>query len=234
MVPHPATPVEITGRVQLVRQTIERVAREAGRDPSSVALMAVTKGVSQDAILAAYAAGVRIFGENKVQEAAEKIPSLRPVCPDACWAMIGHLQSNKVNKTVQIFDEIHSVDSVDLAKRLNSSAEKLEKNLTVLIEVNSSGEPQKFGVSSEEALLLVKSVNTLSKLKLHGLMTMGPGTDNGADTRRAFASAKTVFDRFPSENRLTLSMGMSGDYPLAIAQGATMVRIGTALFGERN
>jgi len=229
-----ASAVDIAGNVSRVRERICRCAARAGRDPDSIRLVAVSKTFPPERILAAYDAGLRHFGENRVQEFHQKLPHL--LLPEACFHLIGHLQSNKVRQALA-FHWIHTVDSVRLAQLLNAEARQANKTLPVLIEVKVSREENKTGVSEDELAALVSSVASLDRLQLRGLMTMPPWAENPEVSRPYFRLLRLWRERlqqagFPQVEEL--SMGMSHDFEAAIEEGATMVRIGTAIFGPRS
>lgn len=221
-------------RVQAsIRETCERT----GRDPASVRLLAVTKEVPPETIRQAINAGITLFGENRVQEAREK--SAQGAFRGAAICLIGHLQSNKASLAARIFDEVHSVDSGRLAASLGSASLRYRRSpLPVLIEVNAGEDPAKFGVAPSRALELVRAVIDMPGLRLRGLMTVAPGQGDEALARAAFRSLRMLRDEMldagvAPEFLGELSMGMSGDYVVAIEEGSTIVRIGTALFGPR-
>jgi pyridoxal phosphate enzyme (YggS family) len=216
-----------------IQKRIGMACARSGRDPNSVMLLAVSKGMPPELVSAAADCGQVFFGENKVQEAKAKIPQ----CPSrARWHMIGHLQSNKCRDAVQLFEMIHSVDSLALAQELNKWAEKLGKRITVLLEVNAAGEATKFGFKPDAVLDQLAAINALPRLELHGLMTIAPWTPEPEKARPVFRrlrELKSECDEKIGAPLLELSMGMSGDFEVAIEEGATIVRIGTALFGPR-
>ncbi len=202
--------------------------------------MAVSKTFSAEAIKEAYAAGARVFGESKVQEFGSKTAALAEL-RDASWHMIGHLQTNKAGKAVEIFTAIDSLDSLRLAEKLNTAAAQVGKNLPVLIEINVGGEEAKSGIASDTPELeqLLQAAQTLSNLQFRGLMTVPPFTENPEDARPYFRQLRELRDtiaarNIPSVHVDTLSMGMSHDFEVAIEEGSTCVRIGTSIFGERN
>ncbi|HSB36980.1 MAG TPA: YggS family pyridoxal phosphate-dependent enzyme [Thermoanaerobaculia bacterium] len=214
---------EIAANVALVRERISRAAERAGRDPAGVLLVAVTKTKPLEDAHAAYAAGIRAFGENRVQEAEAKFPSLPA---DAERHLIGPIQSNKANRAARIAAVVQTVDSADIARRLARAAETAGKRLRVFLEIRLGGETTKAGVDPPEAAALAGEVRNLPALELAGLMTIPPP----GDTRIHFRTLR----RLASELGLTeLSMGMSDDFEAAVEEGATLVRIGTALFGSR-
>lgn len=218
--------------VQQIRETCDRV----GRNPDEITLVAVTKTQPVERVQEALALGITHFGENRVQEAAAKIPRVQG---PAIWHLVGNLQTNKVKKALELFQIIESVDTPHLALELEKRCARANRTLPVLIEVNTSGEPTKHGVRPEELLQLIKQVLELPHLKLEGLMTIGPGwavTDPEA-SRPAFQLLARL--RAAAQERFGihlphLSMGMSSDFRVGIETGATIIRIGTALFGPRN
>ena len=205
----------------------------AGRDPASVILLAVSKGQPPERVRALADLGLMLFGENKVQEAKLKIGQ----CPGRLrWHMIGHLQSNKCRDAVHFFETIQSVDSLDLAQELNKCADKAAKTVRVLLEVNVAGEATKYGFPPERLLAQFAEINALRRLEIHGLMTIAPWTPEPEKVRPVFQqlrALKTQCEQLLGAPLPHLSMGMSGDYEVAIEEGATIVRIGTALFGSR-
>ena len=217
-----------------VREEITRAARQAGRRPQSVRLVAVSKTKPAQMVIQALAAGQTLFGENYVQEASQKIPQ---VTGEATWHFIGHLQSNKAKTAVRLFDVIQTVDRLKLARALDRHAREQGKTLGVLLQVNLAREPQKSGCSEEEAPALAQAVAQMPGLKLMGLMTMPPFFDDPERARPYFAGLRRLAQRLqadlPPGAMDELSMGMSGDFAAAIAEGATLVRVGTAIFGAR-
>jgi pyridoxal phosphate enzyme (YggS family) len=218
-----------------IREIIAETVEASGRLPSSVRLMAVTKTVDDDRILEAIEAGVDIIGENYLQEARRKRESFGKSLE---WHMIGHLQTNKARFAVNLFDMVHSVDRVELAKELDRRAGSAGLTMKVLIEVNAAGETTKSGISASEAVSLVRFVAQLPNLSIQGLMTMPPFFDNQEEARPYFRRLRELKDeidaeKIPRVEMKELSMGMSGDYAAAIEEGATIVRLGTAIFGER-
>jgi len=215
------------------------VAKAANRNPEQIALMAVCKTFPPEAIIEAYAAGQRLFGENKVQEFAEKAGALASL-QDAEFHMIGHLQSNKAAKAVELFHAIDSLDSAKLATRLNAAAQAAGKTLPVLIEINIGGEEAKSGVApdSPELSEILNGASGWPRLRIRGLMTVPPYTEDPEGTREYFRRLRELRDRLAARNYSAisleeLSMGMSHDFEVAIEEGSTCVRIGTAIFGER-
>jgi hypothetical protein len=225
----------IHDNLQAVRARIARAAAAAGRDPQSVTLLAVSKTHPAGMVEEALAAGQRAFGENYVQEAVEKMDALAGSIGEERaraleWHMVGPLQSNKTRIAAERFDWVHTVESEKIARRLSAQRPAAMPALNVLIQVNVSGEASKSGVAPEKVLFLAKEINTLSHLKLRGLMAI---PEPGADLAR-YRELKNLYEKLKSEFRLdTLSVGMSDDMDAAIAEGATMVRVGTAIFGAR-
>ncbi len=221
-------------RLTAIRERIAAAARPSGRSADAVQLLAVTKTVEAARITEAIQAGVTDFGENYVQEARAKIPLvqlLESVQPR--WHLIGHLQSNKAKYSVELFSLIHSVDNYQLAQELGKQAVKRAATQAVLIEVNLSGSEKRAGVPSSGALALAEQVAAVPGLALQGFMGMAPWGECAEEARRFFAGLRGLWERLPDQNRHILSMGMSGDFEVAVEEGATMVRIGTALFGRR-
>ena len=215
-----------------VRERIERAAQKAGRDPKEINLVAVSKTVEVARIKEAIEAGVSILGENYVQEAQGKIEAIgRPVS----WHFIGHLQSNKARYAVRLFDVVHSTDSIPLAEELNRRAEQEDRVIKVMIEVNLSKEATKFGTDEERVSNLAKRIQELPHLSLEGLMTMPPYFDSPEMSRPYYTALRELKERMGKEAipMQALSMGMSNDFEIAIQEGATYVRIGTAIFGPR-
>jgi pyridoxal phosphate enzyme (YggS family) len=227
---------DIRSNLDEIRDRISAACQRAGRDASDVELIAVSKTHPAETIRKAIAAGCIVFGENRVQEAESKIIEIGRDAAE--WHLIGHLQSNKAKKAVPLFDVIHSLDSVELAERLERICiEEGRAELPVLIQVDLAGEATKSGVSETDLLDLVEYLKTCERLKFKGLMTLPPFSDDAEATRPFFARLREIRDRLASENafdgRGELSMGMSHDFETAIEEGATMVRVGTAIFGER-
>jgi len=225
----------IANNLTTVLDRIAAAATRAGRDWASIKLVVVTKTVGIERIREAIAAGAAVLGENRVQEAKEKIGALGPV---ARWDLIGHLQTNKAKYAVKLFDLIHSVDNLDLAKELDKQAAKIGKNQSVLIEVNIAGEVSKAGMAVKNAPLLVREVAKLEHIAIQGLMTVPPFSENPEDSRPYFSVLRELAESIAKENipnvsMNELSMGMSGDFEVAIEEGATLVRVGTAIFGTR-
>jgi len=227
---------ETARRIDSIRDRIRQAAARSGRNPGEIAIVAVTKTVTVDRILPAINAGIRLLGENYIQEAMEKIGSL----PDqlVAWHFIGHLQSKKVKYAVRHFDLIHSVDSLKLAREIDKEAAKAGKVQRILIQVNIAEEATKSGISADDTLELVREAGRCEHLQIEGLMTMPPFFDDPARARPFFRALSELKDRvqaagIPNVIMKELSMGMTGDLEAAVEEGATMVRIGTAIFGER-
>lgn len=219
-----------------INRRIAAAAVACGREPSSVRLVAVTKTVEIDRVARAIDAGVSILGENYIQEAREKFNALvdRPVQ----WHFIGHLQSNKAKYAVRLFDLIHTVDSLKLARALDKEAQKHAKVQAILIQVNISGEATKSGIAADQTLELARQISRLEHIRLKGLMTMPPFFDDPERARPFFRRLARLGDRIaddaiPGVSMDERSMGMTGDFEVAIEEGATLVRIGSAIFGER-
>jgi pyridoxal phosphate enzyme (YggS family) len=226
---------DIAANLARLRERVMRAAERAGRRADEIALVAVSKTFPVEAIRAAFQAGLRHFGENRVQEMQAKRPKLADL--STSWHFIGHLQSNKARLATQLFDRIDSVDSVPLAQKLDCAAGELGKRLPVLVEVHVGGEATKNGVSESELPSLAESIATLPHLDLHGLMTVPPYSDDPERARPHFRKLLELRDRLTERlgRRLpTLSMGMSHDLEVAIEEGATEIRPGTALFGVRS
>jgi len=220
----------IRENLSIVRERIERAAQKAGRDPKEINLVAVSKTVEVARIKEAIEAGVSILGENYVQEAQKKIEAIgRPVS----WHFIGHLQSNKARYAVRLFDIVHSTDSIPLAEELNRRAEQEDRVIKVMIEVNLSKEATKFGTDEERVSNLAKRIQALKHLSLEGLMTMPPYFDSPEMSRPYYTALRELKEEMTQEGipMKELSMGMSNDFEIAIEEGATYVRIGTAIFG---
>ena len=229
----------IAKNVARVQECVAAASCRSGRKAEEVTLLAVSKTFPVEQIRAAYDAGLRVFGENRVQEFAGKIAALCDLC-DAEWHMIGHLQTNKAAQAAELFSHIDSVDSVRLARKLNSAASNLGKRLSVLIEVNIGREVAKTGVAPDSAELedLLNAAPELPSLDLRGLMTVPPYSDDREQSRPYFRKMRELFNHFagrrlPAVRMEVLSMGMSHDYEVAVEEGATCIRVGTAIFGAR-
>ena len=224
----------ISGNLSAVHERIAAAAVKAGRDPATVRLVAVSKTVPVAAIVEAYAAGQRCFGENRVQELRAKVPQLPADCE---WHLIGHLQDNKVRHAVQSAAWLHALDSVERIRRAERIAGEEGRRPVVLIEVNLSGEATKFGAAGDDARALVEEALRSPHLDCRGFMTMAPYGAPVMELHRIFGGLRELRDRLAAEFRTPLpelSMGMSADFETAIAEGATLVRIGTAIFGSRD
>ncbi len=235
----------IRDRLVKVQERIAAAASRAQRSPDEVLLVAVSKGHPPEAVIAAWRMGVQDFGENRVEEAERKIPqveALLAACGDTTahrprWHMIGHIQSRKAARAVVPYVLVHSVDRLKIARRLNRFAEEQGRVLPVLLEVNVSGEATKYGFRPDEVIQAVEALLALSHLRIEGLMTMAPLVPDPELVRPVFAGLRalrdTLRDRYPEVTWTHLSMGMSNDFEVAIEEGATIVRIGTAIFGPR-
>ena len=225
---------ELQTILKRVRGRIAAACARAGRDPSEVEIVAVTKTHGAEVVNEAWLAGLRIVGENKVQEAAWKKPAS---VSGPSWHLIGHLQGNKVRHALELFDFIHSVDSVKLASRINLIADEMGLQPHILLEVNVSGEKSKSGMGPEEVEPTVRHIlANCPRLTLEGLMTMAPFSENPEDARPYFRRLREMRDELETKLNIglpRLSMGMSGDFEVAVEEGATWVRLGTVLFGER-
>ena len=228
-----ARAMDLAANLEAVRHRIDAACQRAGRDPSSVTLVAVTKTRPPEVVTEASKAGLTLFGENKVQEAKAKIP----LCPGHLrWHMIGHLQSNKCRDAVGLFQMIESVDSLHLAEEISRRADQAGKTMPILLEVNAVGEASKFGYPPEQLLAELSQVNALPRIEVHGLMGVPPWTPDPEKVRPVFRQLRELKER--CEQILgaplpQLSMGMTGDFEVAIEEGATIIRVGTALFGAR-
>jgi pyridoxal phosphate enzyme (YggS family) len=218
-----------------VKEKIEKAADNVKRDPKEIKLVAVSKTMPVPLILEAIEAGVTILGENRVQEAEEKIKTIgHPVS----WHLIGHLQSNKAKKAASLFDVIHSIDSLKIAKKLNAQLEVLDRKMDAFIELNLGAEETKYGMREEELIASLSEMGKLPQLRVVGLMAMPPFFPNPEDVRPYFRRLRELKDKLnakgiPGINLSELSMGMSHDFEVAIEEGATFIRVGTAIFGPR-
>jgi pyridoxal phosphate enzyme (YggS family) len=225
--------MDLVSNLEQVRRRMAAACERAGRDPGSVTLLAVTKGQPPESVREAAQAGMTLFGENKVQEGKAKIP----LCPgNLRWHMIGHLQTNKCRDALELFEMVQSVDSLHLAEELNKRAEQAARRLPILLEVNIVGEASKFGYKPDTLLSELERINALPRLEIHGLMTVPPWSPLAERARPVFRKLREL--KVQCEQVLGaplphLSMGMTGDFEVSIEEGATIVRIGTALFGER-
>lgn len=226
--------LKIKERVEGIRERIAAAALRVGRDPAKVLVVAVAKTFPASAIQEAIAAGINDIGENRVQEARAKIPEVDAPCE---WHMVGHLQTNKARLAVRLFDWIQSLDSLKLAQELEKAGSGLGKRVRVFVEVNLAQEPSKTGVAEGELFPLLERAGSFSHLRIEGLMTMPPYEPNPEAVRPFFQQLCRLRDeaasRFPHLTLTHLSMGMSHDFEVAVEEGATMVRIGTAIFGAR-
>ena len=220
-----------------VEQRIRQACARAGRAPEEVTLIAVSKTKPVEMLMEAYAAGARDFGENKVQELLDKIPQMPQ---DIRWHMIGHLQRNKVKYIIDKVALIHSVDSLRLAEEISKEAQKHNLVVDILVEVNVAGEESKFGTTPEEAANLVLSIAALPGIRVRGLMTIAPFVEHAEENRKFFKNLKQLSVDILQKNNDNihvgdvLSMGITGDYEVAVEEGATYVRVGTGIFGERS
>ncbi len=226
----------IKSNLDAINERIKSAALDAGRDPSEIKLVAVSKTKPAEAVIEAAAAGAVIFGENYIQESIEKAETIDN--PDISWHFIGHLQSNKAKFAVKIFNLIHSVDSLKLAKEINKQAKKIDKVQKILVQINISMEETKSGIGEEEAEDLVRSISQLKNVSVEGLMTMPPYYNEPEMVKPYFKRLKVISEKIKElkiENISMdeLSMGMTGDFEPAIMEGSTFVRIGTAIFGSR-
>jgi pyridoxal phosphate enzyme (YggS family) len=225
---------QIRRNLEEIKRRIEDAARRAGRHPAEVRLVAVTKTVGLEHLKFAVAAGQTLFGENYIQEAKPKITSLGP---GLTWHFIGHLQSNKAKAAVELFDLIQSVDRVSLAQALEQAAARRDKLQKILLQVNLAGEASKSGTAPEHAQDLLREISKMPHMRVLGLMTMPPWFDDPERVRPYFRALRELRDTLRGAHLADLpelSMGMTGDFEAAISEGATLVRIGTAIFGQRS
>lgn len=228
--------MSVADRLDGIRARISAAARSASRDPSSIRLVAVSKTFPLDAVREAYAAGQRDFGENRVQEALQKIAAGTDL--EIRWHLVGHLQANKARKAAPAFACIHGVDSIELLQKLDTAAEQAGASPELLIQVDLAGEPTKHGVPPDEVPRLLEAAAACRAARVIGLMTMPPVPESPEDARPYFRQlgelrAKWQVAGVPPSMLRELSMGMSGDFEVAIQEGSTMVRVGTAIFGSR-
>ena len=225
--------MDIAANVKTIQQRIRAACERAGRDVNSVTLLAVTKSQPPEVVNAAADLDLNLFGENKIQEAKAKIP----LCSGKLrWHFIGHLQSNKVRDAVELFEMIQSVDSLSLAQEINKRCEQAAKQMPILLEVNVAGEANKFGCQPDQLFADLKSIHTLPRIEIYGLMTVPPWSPESEKARphfRRLRELKNQCEEILGVPLPHLSMGMSGDFETAIEEGSTMIRIGTALFGTR-
>lgn len=229
--------VSVKARVEAVLEKISKVCERVGRKPEEIKLVAVSKTFPPEAIKEAFLAGVRLIGENRVQEALSKYESLKDL--DIEWHMVGYLQRNKVKKALKIFDYIQSLDRLSLAEEIDKEAKRMGiDKVKVLVEVNISGEPTKHGVVPEELFDFIDSLDRFESLDIRGLMTIGPLTDDIEKIREAFRKMNFLFEKvkrdFPRVRWEYLSMGMTDDFEIAIEEGSNMVRVGRGIFGSRS
>jgi PLP dependent protein len=227
----------IAERVAAVRDRIARAAARARRRPEEITLVAVSKTHPAEAVGEAFAAGIRHFGENKVQEAEPKVAALAALRKDGLrWHLVGHLQANKARTAVAVFDRIHSVDDLRLGNRLERAAEEQKKTLPVLVQVRVGGVESKAGLDEQHLFPALEALRSCKRLRLEGLMTLPPYAEDPERVRPFFGRLRELRDKASAEGLLLgseLSMGMSHDLEVAVEEGATMVRVGTALFGAR-
>jgi pyridoxal phosphate enzyme (YggS family) len=226
----------VKANIEAIRRRIQDAAENCGRRPEAIRLVAVSKTIAAERVRAAVEAGVHILGENYIQEARDKIEALSDL--EVEWHFIGHLQRNKAKYAVRLFDLIHSVDSIRLAREIDKQAAKMGKQQTILIQVNTGKEDTKSGIYAEDAMALVRDAAQLEHVAVKGLMTLPPFFYAPEKVRPYFRALRLLSDRIreaniPGITMEALSMGMTGDFEAAIAEGATLVRIGTAIFGER-
>ena len=225
---------DIARNLEMVRRRIARAAARAGRDPSSVTLVGVSKTVPAERVASAVEAGLRDLGENRVQEARDKAPRL----PERVrWHLVGHLQSNKATLAARLFDMVHSIDSLETARRLDQAAQQAGRSIVGLVQVDMAGEATKFGVPEADLDPLLEGVEALGALRIRGLMVLPPYQPDPERARPYFRRLRELRDgtasRHPALELSELSMGMTEDFEVAIEEGATLVRVGRALFGER-
>jgi len=231
----PISQQQLAANIAAVRSAIAAAAQRAGRDPATITLIAVSKTKPVELVAMAHRLGVTDFGENRVQEALPKISAFHP--PDVRWHMIGRLQSNKAGKVAEAFDWVQSIDSLHLARTLDQQAAKQAKRLPVLLEVNVAGEESKAGLAPADLPALARQIAELPNLAIQGLMTVAPLVADPEQVRPVFRALRELRDHMRDElpqcSWQQLSMGMTDDYSVAIEEGATIVRIGRAIFGER-
>jgi pyridoxal phosphate enzyme (YggS family) len=228
------TATDVANNVERIRDRMQTAAARAGRSPSDITLVAVTKTVSAERIQQVLDAGIENIGENRIQEAAPKIEAIG--ADAATWHLIGTLQSNKARRATELFDVIQSVDSIKLATRLNALAGETNRSLPVLLEVNTSDEDTKHGFAADDLLTIWSEIAGLDRLDVRGLMTIGPNSGGETAARTSFQLLSRLRDTIVQEHEVALpelSMGMTGDFEIAIEEGSTMVRVGRAIFGER-
>lgn len=227
--------MSVAENLKTIRERVDAACERAGRRPEEVALIAVSKTKPLSMLQEAYEAGARDFGENKVQEILEKYPEMPE---DARFHMIGHLQTNKVKQVVGKAVLIHSVDSLHLAEKIEQEAAKRDLTADILLEVNVAREESKFGLMLEEVIPLLEEVKNLPHIRVRGLMTIAPNVENPEENRKHFKKLYQLYVDIKSKNidngtMSVLSMGMTGDFEVAVEEGATMIRVGTGIFGSR-
>ena len=232
--PQATTAAEITANLAAIHARINAACAACGRDPAEVRLLPVSKTVPAERLHFAYDAGIRLLGENKVQEAYDKWQALTAL-DGLEWAVIGHLQSNKVKYVARFAAEFQALDSLDIAEALDRRLQQEGRSLDVFIQINTSDEPQKYGMTPDAADAFIRALPAYSALRPRGLMTLALFSDDHEAVRRCFIRLRELRDRLQQQNPAVaeLSMGMSGDFELAIAEGATTVRVGQAIFGAR-
>ena len=232
--PQATTAAEITANLASIQARIHAACAACGRDPAEVRLLPVSKTVPAERLHYAYEAGIRLLGENKVQEAYDKWQALTAL-EGLQWAVIGHLQSNKVKYVARFAAEFRALDSLDIAAALDRRLQQEGRSLDVFIQINTSDEPQKYGMAPDAAEAFIRALPAYSALRPRGLMTLALFSDDHEAVRRCFIRLRELRDRLQQQNPAVaeLSMGMSGDFELAIAEGATTVRVGQAIFGAR-
>ncbi|WP_281839525.1 YggS family pyridoxal phosphate-dependent enzyme [Cardiobacterium hominis] len=232
--PQATTAAEIIANLAAIQARINAACAACGREPDEVRLLPVSKTVPAERLHFAYDAGIRLLGENKVQEAYDKWQALADL-DDLNWAVIGHLQSNKVKYVARFAAEFQALDSLDIAESLDRRLQQEGRSLDVFVQVNTSDEPQKYGIAPDAAAAFIRDLPQYSSLRLRGLMTLALFSDDKDAVRRCFIRLRELRDSLQQQNPAVaeLSMGMSGDFELAIAEGATTVRVGQAIFGAR-
>ena len=226
--------MNILENYNIIKDQVIEIAESAGRNPDDITIISVSKTFPGEVLQEAIDSGITILGENKIQEAKVKIPTLTG---NFTIHMVGHLQSNKAKEAVKLFDLIHSIDKVNTAQKINTEAEKIGKIQKILIQINTSGEASKNGISPDETINFIRELTDLNNIEVIGLMTMAPYTSDEEIIRRTFRNTQELLEKINSEldlNIKELSMGMSSDYKIAIEEGSTMIRIGTAIFGQRD
>jgi len=227
----------VRDNIARVREKIHLACKKVSRSPEEITLVCVTKGVEIDKIIQAIDCGINEIGENRVQEATGKYLKLKELSKEnqnlskVKWHLVGHLQTNKVNKALEMFDMIQSVDSLRLAKKIDSEAKKNNKIAEILLEVNTSLEESKFGVKEQETIGLIEEIFKLKNIQLSGLMTIGPFTSDENKIRQSFRSLRQLKEKTAKELSF-LSMGMTDDYEIAIEEGSNMLRLGRAIFAD--